>query len=219
MAGPVALIVTIMIPITQANVLFGWWKKKTLATSHVSITYAGNPVNIATGNKYQEETDIAPGSTPMALEFARHYNSRSTVSRYIGYGWSHTYDRYLSFPDGKILSHREDGRVIYFSADTLEAESGAREKLVHNENGTYTLKTINRVDELYDSNGNLLSITDLNGNTVSLTYQDGHPVTVTDPFGRTLTFSYNPSGKIESITDPAGKPFNLPMIQMTISSG
>ncbi|HEC31654.1 MAG TPA: hypothetical protein ENI41_04080 [Deltaproteobacteria bacterium] len=93
-------------------------------------TFAGNPVNIATGNKYQKEIDIKPGSTPMALQFVRHYNSRSSVNRSLGFGWSHTYDRYLTFSDGKILCHREDGRVIYFSSDTLEAESGAREKLV-----------------------------------------------------------------------------------------
>ena len=141
----------------------------------------------------------------MALEFVRHYNSRSSVDRSLGFGWSHTYDRYLTFSDGKILCHREDGRVIYFSSDTLEAESGAREKLVHNDDGTYTLTAVDQVKELYDSTGNLTSLTDLNGNTISLSYQNGRLSTVTDPFGRSLTFSYDTSGKIASITDPAGK--------------
>ena len=95
--------------------------------------------------------------------------------------------------------------MIYFPSDTLEAESGAREKLARNDDGTYTLTAVDQVKELYDSTGNLISLTDLNGNTISLSYQNGRLSTVTDPFGRTLSFSYDTSGKIASITDSAGK--------------
>ncbi|RLB08508.1 MAG: hypothetical protein DRG59_04795 [Deltaproteobacteria bacterium] len=77
----------------------------------------------------------------------------------------------MTFSNGKIFCHSEDGQVIYFPSDTLEAESGAREKLMHNENGSYTLTTVDQVKELYDSTGNLISLTDSNGNTISLIFR------------------------------------------------
>ena len=167
-------------------------------------SFAGNPINVGTGNKYQKEVDISSVPTPLGLEFTRHYNSQSEVSRSIGYGWSHIYDRHLSFEQGKIVAWREDGQAVYFSSDTLEAESGAKEKLTLNPDNSYTLTGPDQIHETYDSSGNLINIYDLNGNTVSLNYQDGKLAQVIGPFGRSLDFTYDDSGHISDVTDPAG---------------
>src|SRR5690606_37635758 len=39
---------------------------------------AGNPVNVATGNKYQRETDMPALPGVLGLELVRHYNSFDT---------------------------------------------------------------------------------------------------------------------------------------------
>ena len=167
--------------------------------------FTGNPINVATGNKYQKEADLASGPTLMALGFSRHYNSQSHVSRALGYGWSHTSDRYLTFATGNIIAWREDGRAVYFDASTLQPKSGAEERLVRNADGSYVLTRTDDIKETYDSSGKLTAIRDLNGNTQTLTYDgSGNLATVTDPFGRTLSFSYDGSGRLASLTDPAG---------------
>ncbi|MDF5884772.1 DUF6531 domain-containing protein [Pseudomonas aeruginosa] len=43
---------------------------------------AGNPINIATGNKYQSETDYAGPAIAPLLRFTRHYNSSNGL-------WTH----------------------------------------------------------------------------------------------------------------------------------
>jgi len=122
----------------------------------------------------------------------------------MGYGWTHTYDRHLSFFEGKIIAHREDGRAVVFSED-LVPESGAKEKLILN-SGFYTLIPPDQIRETYNSSGNLIQIHDLNFNTLTLSYQEGKLITVTDPFGCILSFFYHPSGLLASVTDPSGNP-------------
>lgn len=163
----------------------------------------GDPINVVTGNVFRRDTDLPSGQTPLALEFVRHYNSRSNSSRSLGYGWRHTYDRYLTFSSDNIVAWREDGRAVYFSASTLLPESGARERLSYNPDGTYVLTRTDDLKETYDSGGRLADITDLSGNTQALSYDgNGKLATVSDPFGRRLILAYDASGRLTTLTDP-----------------
>ncbi|HVL57445.1 MAG TPA: DUF6531 domain-containing protein, partial [Burkholderiaceae bacterium] len=59
--------------------------------------FAGNPVDLVTGNKYLRELDADwPSaervSDALWLVFARHYNSAHAFERSLGPGWSHSYD-------------------------------------------------------------------------------------------------------------------------------
>jgi len=58
---------------------------------------AGNPVNPATGNKYEEETDLAPVIAG-GLSLTRYYNTgRATpLTRVFGGFWQHTYSRKIT---------------------------------------------------------------------------------------------------------------------------
>ncbi|MCZ2415399.1 MAG: DUF2235 domain-containing protein [Burkholderiales bacterium] len=77
---------------------------------------AGNPVDVATGNKYHRQVDVDlphPESSSLSsegpaaalgigqhdsllLRFARHYNSRSDFALSLGRGWSHSFDTRLA---------------------------------------------------------------------------------------------------------------------------
>lgn len=86
----------------------------------------GNPCNVATGKKYQADTDyVGYGAFP--LEFRRYYNSAITTDEgvvkpaHIGTLWRMTYDRSVSYNSGGLIEsatvHRPDGRFFYFVED------------------------------------------------------------------------------------------------------
>ena len=82
----------------------------------------GNPINTATGNKFQIETDFI-GAPNTGLELRRYYNSQSTVAPgEFGINWSSTYQRsIISLSGGSIAQAvHADGRV-----DTFTLNSGA----------------------------------------------------------------------------------------------
>ena len=49
------------------------------SSSALPDTHAGNPIQVVTGNKYQQEVDLAPLPGVLGLAFRRHYNSNSAI--------------------------------------------------------------------------------------------------------------------------------------------
>jgi len=81
---------------------------------------AGNPVDLATGNKYRFERDLwLPG--PLPLVFARHYNSRNRHAGALGPGWSHSLETRVAIVRGArglgLQVIQGDGRRIVFEPD------------------------------------------------------------------------------------------------------
>jgi len=176
----------------------------------------GNPINIGTGNKFQQEIDYA-GAGPFPLTITRYYNSRSVNSvRHWGIGWTSYYDRRIQFfgtGATSVTAHRHDGRAIYFSpsgqgwipdadtADRIERRTDAGGAFLG-----WRLTTAEGAIELYDTQGRLVSIRSREGFMQSLAYDPvtGRLATVADPFGRTLTFTFDSDGRISRVRDPAG---------------
>lgn len=81
-----------------------------------------------------------------------------------------------------------------------------------NGDGTYSIKEKNGLTYTFESvagtigqRAKLSSIKDRNGNTLSLAYTNGLLWTVTDGMARTLTFSYDGSGRIIEVQDWTGR--------------
>lgn len=55
----------------------------------------GNPVHLATGNKYQLDVDLPPNPSAPGLELVRHYNGLSTQAGTLGRNWRLSYDTRL----------------------------------------------------------------------------------------------------------------------------
>ena len=186
---------------------------------------AGNPVSIATGNKFQQEIDIAPA--PLGtLGFQRYYNSVQIGSYALGLQWRHNYDRTatpavvaaagaiatVSRPDGKRFIFRRLGA-------TWVPDHDVADQLLPVVDGNNSLSgwrylTTSDDTETYDAAGQLRSITARNGMTQTLVYSDsttaeapksGLLMQVNDSLGRSLVFAYDAKARIVKVTDQAGK--------------
>ena len=176
------------------------------------------------GNKRQREVDY--GAT--GLSFARTYNSQhhhsakeSPHGKPLGEGWFGSYLQYLSAPTGLASSvvHavRPDGDVIEFTATNpsytstqYEAQGELKERLVvaTNTSGVFIgwrYITASDDQELYDTNGRLLSIKARGGVTQTLTYGTNDRIaSLASDLGHQLTFNWDTATppRLSSVTLP-----------------
>jgi len=176
-----------------------------------------NPVNGATGNKYQVEVDYVAGAG-VPLEFRRHYNANFVQSRALGRGWRHSYDRQFAATGtttGATASIvRPDGMAYRFTrtAAGWVSDADINDRLTHTLVGGQSQWQLvlgsDNSTEVFDAGGRLVTIVTESARRVNLSYDDnGRLQFVTDALsGRRLTFAYAAdSAQISSLTDPAGK--------------
>lgn len=175
-------------------------------------TCVANPINPATGNKFQREQDYA-GSGPFPLKFVRFYNSFAGGDSNAGLGpsWTHNYNRRLVLIPGPapslVSAYRGDGKVIPYerSGGLYVTDAPFTETLQQTATG-WSLRNNDDEVEVYDAGGRLVSITNRAGLVQTLAYDaNGRLQTVTDPFGNTLTFTRNAwPGSVLSVSLPGG---------------
>ncbi|MCP4410444.1 MAG: RHS repeat protein, partial [Gammaproteobacteria bacterium] len=174
----------------------------------------GNPINQATGNKFQLETDY---DSPVAggLNFRRYYNSLAPTHGSLGTHWRSTYDRRLDtrYHESTLTMIREDGKRHLFwqpNAGGWQGEPDVTHRLealhdtLGNLNGWEYQSSLD-IHEVYDLQGRLRAITDRAGRSQTLDYDtDNRLATVTGPFGRVLRFDYDAENRLVWMTDPGG---------------
>jgi RHS repeat-associated protein len=126
----------------------------------------------------------------------------------LGTGWAIT-DLQQLHPqsDGGVLLTSGDGTALFFSGGPDTFSSPAREfsLLVKNPDGTYTRTFKDGTKVNFDAQGLQTSVVDRNLNTTSYGYDgSGRLTTVTDPAGLVTTLTYS-GARVQSITDPAGR--------------
>ncbi|MGX9934037.1 phospholipase effector Tle1 domain-containing protein [Advenella kashmirensis] len=73
---------------------------------------AGNPVNLATGNKYQETVDLPLRHDGLLV--MRSYNAMDPADRGLGVGWRHNFDIDLQrTPDGLLITQADGSRILF----------------------------------------------------------------------------------------------------------
>lgn len=169
---------------------------------------AGNPVNIATGNKYQLESDFQ-GVGDFPLMFERTYNSdQSTVSGNFGVnsGWRHSYERSIANIFGKTVALRADGKAYTFSKNvTYSSEPDVNLRLITISGNGWQLTTEDDSLETYDYTGKLQSIKSRTGTTHTLIYgTNGLLKSITHSNGRSMTLSYDSASRLVALQDPSG---------------
>ena len=167
---------------------------------------AGNPCNIATGNKYQREVDRAGGIGQLPI--MRHYNSlRDDVDVGFGRGWTAGFLTTLEAVGNDFRVRRADGRAYRFTNDggSWHADPDVQTRLFDDGQG-YLVITADETEQRYDGSGRLLSETDRNGRTRSFSYDIAGRLTgIAGPLGATLSLSYDGNGHVISISDDAGR--------------
>ncbi|MFA6094298.1 MAG: DUF6531 domain-containing protein [Candidatus Paceibacterota bacterium] len=180
--------------------------------SNPLITLAGDPVNLATGNYYGSERDIALPGRGLPLVFERSYNSRSPKDGPLGFGWTHSFNHRLNFygvESGLVKVGWLDGSggEHFFSlagssvpaGTTLTASPGIYSSLRREADGSWSLTEKNGLRYSFEANASVTSgqsaklqnIRDRNGNTLTLTYNADQTLKdITDGPGRKLSFTY-----------------------------
>lgn len=178
-------------------------------TDPVPNASCGNPINAATGNKFQPETDFVGGPNTH-ISFTRYYNSQDATSGGLGTGWHSTYHRGLAFGGTAVIETRPDGREDAFllnngvwAAQDPDVTSVLAPVPASGTQTGWTLTLADDTVESYTLNGQLTSVATRSGLTTTLSYNPaGQLATVTGPFGHQLSFTYDTSGRLQTMTAP-----------------
>jgi RHS repeat-associated protein len=180
-------------------------------SEHGTTCYVLEPVNCATGTLVSQYSDISIPGRGIEMSLTRAYSSASAgTDNPFGFGWTDNYAMSLNTDaSGDVTIDQEDGSAVTFQPNGsggLVAPNRVLASLVQNSDGTYTF-TRDSTQDAYDfsASGQLVSEMDRNGYITKLTYNSsGHLITVTDPAGRQLTFTYS-GPHIATVTDPVGR--------------
>lgn len=184
----------------------------------------GNPVDLATGAKYERRVDIAladisrlPGAggdlaRVFALEpglpfvFSRHFVG-GPDDRGLGPGWRHGFDTRLAFRGGRrprLQILQADGRRIRFERaadDRFVAERPAAGIVVALAGGGWQWRWPNGRRIGFDAGGRLVRIDSLNGDRLVLRYAAGQLAEVRDRGGRRMLLRWR-AGRLVAVTVP-----------------
>lgn len=70
---------------------------------------AGNPVHLASGNKYQYETDLLPSASWPLLAITRHYSAQNRRESFMGQGWHSDFDMRIRPRGPETVIEQADG--------------------------------------------------------------------------------------------------------------
>jgi len=175
------------------------------------LGYVGGPVNVATGNMYTQQEDLAYPSTFGRFAFSRTYNSQSDYVGPLGLGWTHPYDIELTaLPSGAIRVRNGAGNVRFYevadAGDTTvpyRVAAPAREASTLRKHGGGFIETErDGLQREFGLDGRLQAITTRAGWRTTFGYSDNRLATVTDPGGRTLRFIYDGRGRLTRVEGP-----------------
>lgn len=183
------------------------------SSSTGSTGCTGAPVDATSGNLWYAYDD-ARLSGPFGLSFSHRYDSTlSTYQGDLGRGWRDTYGAYLDVSDvaaeGFVTFYDRDCNRAYLqslgsNSSSYDQVSGAT--LYTQSDGTYKLVTWDQRIYVFNAQGQLVSLTDRAGNTQTINRNgSGQVTTVVDSLGRQLSFTYDSSNRITSISsNPSG---------------
>jgi RHS repeat-associated protein len=169
----------------------------------------GDPVNCATGNLAESQTDIAIDGRGPGLGIVRSYSAlaaaEASESGAWGFGWSGSYSAHLVVNETeKTATVYQDNAstVIFYKSGEVYTQGGWTEARLVKEGTSYIYTLPDQSKLEFNSEGKLVKETERDGNSNTLTYKEGKLEKVTDGASRTLTFKYNSEGLVESVTDP-----------------
>ncbi len=181
----------------------------------------GHPVDCATGNQVETQTDLSVGGRGLGLAMTRTYNSLSAATQTeqgakpgpFGYGWTGSYSAHVVFAHfcetcAETASvYQDNGSTTLFEyVGEKWVPVGPLVQATFAKEGSGYVYTLPNQSKLYfNSTGLLTSAADRDGNTTTMNRNsEGRLESVSDPSGRKLSFAYNSEGLVESVTDPMG---------------
>jgi len=183
----------------------------------------GSPINLATGNVWIQEKDYSLPGLGGGLQLTRTWNSLwqnlapPAVAGIFGHSWQSNFEERLFFPDpNSVTYYRNDGSSWVFAQQgavasqnlVLVSPNAQINASLFYSAGQYSLTLPDGTKRIFNQGGQLQTIVDRNGNLTTLGYDtSGRMSTVTDPAGRSITFTYgdpNNTSQVTSVRDAVG---------------
>jgi RHS repeat-associated protein len=172
----------------------------------------GDPVECATGDFYESQTDIAIGGRGLGLLLTRSYSAQAAASASsagsFGYGWRGPFSDRLAVEGEKVTWVQANGNTVPFTEAgeaSYNAPAWSQDRLVGSPEAGFVLTRSDQVQLGFSGSGRLEGLADRNGNETTLGYDEANRLeTIADPAGRQITFAYNGGGQVESAEDPMG---------------
>lgn len=168
----------------------------TLASSEPGLNPGvGNPIHLATGNKYQQELDLPANTASPWMEIVRHYNALDRRRSTLGQGWTLSYDTRLFFRAGRWQIVQADGSRITFPRSSRHTQSGHYGFLITTETQKTWIWPSGRKIH-FNSSGHLIRIESATENAIDIhRSNDAGPLfatisRITGSPGGTLSFDY-----------------------------
>jgi RHS repeat-associated protein len=171
----------------------------------------GNPINIITGNKYQQEVDLAALPGELGIEVVRHYNSLATSdSGHVGRGWRLSYETEIRFEGTNLTLIQADGKRYQFKCDAVLCRTQdwadgvvlirtAADTNIKSYVWRWLAGNASRRELTFDDRGLLLNIRAANGSILTIQrFKDGRIQEVVDPQGRKLVFQYPSAAQLNA---------------------
>ena len=153
-----------------------------------------DPVNAATGSFTHETTDLTLPGTGVEFVFIRSYNSLDSSTGPLGQGWQHNLAVSLSIrASGDVTARMEDGQRFEYLLQTggsFSTPPGGLSTLT-TVSGGYELTRSDQVKYRFNTQGRLTSVKDRNQQGLTYAYDgSGQLATITDAAGRQIVFGY-----------------------------
>jgi len=182
-------------------------------------TTSGDPVNMLTGNMYHSERDLSiKGRGGFPLVFERTYNSREAKDGPLGFGWTHSFNHFLTFKsDNANETPNETADKDTITSSVVWTDGTGAEKLIQvtgnaagvpvgstftspkgfffqttrNGDGTYTIREKNGLTYTFES-------------VTGTIEQKARLLSIRDRNGNTLSLTYSGSN-LQYVTDGLGR--------------
>jgi RHS repeat-associated protein len=196
------------------------------ALKNVSDPCRGDPVDCATGDEVDAQTDLSVPALGVPFALERTYNSqaaaRAASAGLFGYGWSSSFSDHLEFDSetNSITVVQENGSTVVFfgqagSVGELSGPPWSQAKLVYTNEGVYKYTLPDQETLTFNSAGRLLNESERNGNVTTVSYTENESceggchktlesIQISDPASRKITLTVDAAGQVETATDPMG---------------
>jgi RHS repeat-associated protein len=195
------------------------------ANANLGQSYSGDPVDTAYGNFTESYTDLSIPGRGIPLQFARTYNSLMASSPGpLGYGWTLNGLMSLSPPvgSGPATVTQEGGAQVAFSQNGSTFTPVAPRitaTLVHNADMTWTFVRSAQNTSTFSPSGQLVSQMDRNGYAITFGYNGTNQLTtLTDSTPRTIAIGWT-GNNITSVTDSNVSPNRIVTFQYNDGRG
>ncbi len=175
----------------------------------------GTQVNTLSGNLFLSRTDIYIPARGFDLNISFSYNSFLFTEDYgYGKGWTFRYNIQYSHDtstQGARLILWGDGREDKYDSlpgGGYKTPKGFFSTLAEYQPGKYVLTELNGVKFFFDNatHKRITRMEEPNGNYISFSYTGELLTTMSNAASQTITFNYNPDGRLISVTDAVSTP-------------